>query len=327
MDKKTVADSVLKESEEIEEFDNQPVEDFDENTDDFFFFEGDEVDDMIENMHYEEHKKISSREFFEMDEIEESEIDELLELKEELESATVYGIDEIKNVLDSFVSALKFVNEFRDIVYSFNYLIKLLENVEDLNEKDEKVLILFEELLNDIKNWINVMFVEKNTVDIHYFDASFLANIAQIETMLKKTHNITSSDKDSKFSKNYEKIAKLLEGAMREVVIPFINVLEKKFNIDKEKKINMILKFDTLLSAMILNEEAAEKIIKEIYGMHIKRSIDENEFTKYLRKFFVLYNVYLNKKLGFSEENRKKLIKFENKILKDLNKQINTIKE
>ena len=327
MDKKTVADSVLKESKETEELNNQPVEDLDENTDDFFFLEGDEVDDIIEDMHYEDHKKISSSKFFEMGGMEESEIDELLELKEELESATAYYIDEIKAVLYSFINALKFVTEFKDIVYSFNYLIRLLEDVDTWDERYEKVLILLEELLNDIKNWINVMFVERNTVDIHYFDASFLANIAQIETMLKKTHNITSSDKDSKSPKNYEKTAKLLEGAMREVVIPFVNVLEKKFNIDKEKKVNTILKFDTLLSAMILNEKAVEKIIKEIYDMHIKRSIDENEFTKYLRKIFVLYNVYLNKKLGFSEENRKKLIKFENKILKDLNKQINTIKE
>ena len=320
MDKKTITHSVLKESEEIEEFNNQPVEDFDENTDDFFFLEGDEVDDIIDDMHYEDHKKISSSEFFEMDEIEESEIDELLELKEELESATVYDIDEIKAVLYAFINALKFVAEFKDIVYSFNYLIKLLEDVDTWDERYEKVLVLLEELLNDIKNWINVMFVERNTVDIHYFDASFLANIAQIETMLQKAAKTPFSNNGNDFSKNFEKTVKLLESALKEVVIPFVNVLEKKFNLEKEKKINMILKFDTLLSAMILNEEAAEKIIKEIYDMHTERSIDENEFIKYLRKFFVLYNIYMNKKLGFSEENRRKLIKFENKVLKDLKK-------
>jgi len=318
MEKKTIQNPVLKEGEDTENQDNQIVENFDENEEDFFFFEGEEVDDVINEMHYEDDKKISSREFFEMNEIEESEIEELLELKEELENATVYGIEEIKNVLNLFVNALKFVNEFKDIVYSFNYLIKLLDNVENWNEKDEKALILLEELLNDIRNWINIMFVERNTVDIHYFDASFLANIAQIEIMLKKSHNITSSDKETSSYKNYEKTVKLLEGAMKEVVIPFVNMLEKKFNIEKEKKLNMILKFDTLLSAMILNEKAAEKIIKETYTKHVNFSIDEKEFTKYLRKFFVLYNVYLNKKLGFSEENKRTLLKFENKILKDL---------
>jgi hypothetical protein len=48
----------------------------------------------------------------------------------------------------------------------------------------------------DIQKWIETVFVKKDAVDIHYFDASFLANIAQLSIMLEQNVSNDSESED-----------------------------------------------------------------------------------------------------------------------------------
>ena len=69
--------------------------------------------------------------------------------------------------------------------YSLQQLLRIVDQALALNEEN-KVLIyaLLEQLVLDLRSWVNNLFVEQTAVDIHYLDAALLASIAQIEMML-----------------------------------------------------------------------------------------------------------------------------------------------
>ena len=111
---------------------------------------------------------------------------------------------------------------------------------------------------------------------------------------------------------------KLSEGILKEVVIPFVDLLAEKFNIEDEKKVHMKLQWDNLLVALLFNLNEAEDIIKKEFEHHLDFGVKKEEFAEYLKKFFALYNVFRKKYIGVDKENEKELIEFEKHILKDI---------
>ena len=84
----------------------------------------------------------------------------------------------------AFIRSLK---EFKILAKSFFFLYRFLKNIElEQLEREDKRANLIEMLailVEDLKDWINVLFVEQSAENIHYFDASFSANILQIENV------------------------------------------------------------------------------------------------------------------------------------------------
>ncbi|NPA55599.1 MAG: hypothetical protein GXO40_04465 [Epsilonproteobacteria bacterium] len=165
-----------------------------QSDDDFFMCESEEVDEMIDNMHYEEHKKISADEYFNYDEIMEDDVLHIVELAHECEiisyryhELNTEFVHHFSNVLRVLAHVLFHTHEFRDIGYAMQNFIKELDTLDiDTLEPTQKEFAwnIINQLNADIRSWIETIFIKKDAVDIHYFDASFLANLAQFDIML-----------------------------------------------------------------------------------------------------------------------------------------------
>ena len=91
---------------------------------------------------------------------------------------------EFKNILDSFIV-------FYTISCGFSALVEFLQNIkqEDLEDIKRKQLLvnMLLGLIDDLDNWINVIFNTKETDNINYLDASFLDICKEIETIFDNT--------------------------------------------------------------------------------------------------------------------------------------------
>lgn len=145
----------------------------------------------IERMHYKEEDKTSAKDFLEefevdrymLDELSESETDikDILFAQEELDDS---ALQSVSIILDKYVSILHETIEFDDIATSLESLSKLLKrlSVSMIDEsKREKLRFYIQGLIDDLGTWKKYIFIEPNTPDIHYLDASLLENCAVIE--------------------------------------------------------------------------------------------------------------------------------------------------
>ncbi|NPA55600.1 MAG: hypothetical protein GXO40_04470 [Epsilonproteobacteria bacterium] len=166
-----------------------------EAEDEFLMFEGEEVDEMINSMHYTDDKKISAKEYFEYNELMSDDIAHLREIAQECEELEFKYHELSPEFLEMFANIIRVLAhilfqtyEFTDIGYAMQTFIKELESL-DLEQLDatqrEFAWNVISQLNADIQTWIRSIFVEQSAVDIHYFDASFLANLAQFDIMLK----------------------------------------------------------------------------------------------------------------------------------------------
>lgn len=145
----------------------------------------------MERMHYKEEDKTSAKDFLEefevdrymLDELSESETDikDILFAQEELDDSALLSVS---IVLDKYVSILHDTIEFDDIATSLESLSKLLKrlSVSMIDEsKRDKLRFYIHGLIEDLGTWKKYIFIEPNTPDIHYLDASLLENCATIE--------------------------------------------------------------------------------------------------------------------------------------------------
>jgi integrase len=162
--------------------------------DEFFVFDGEEVDDFIEEMHYDDSEKIDAKTFFEFNEISEEEIADVLESCDELDYIMDNALDLDENVVSHFSNVLNYLarilhitQEFADVGYAFDSLAKELLSIDFQDFDEKKRAIAFEILKQmnlDIRKWVEEVFINKTAQDIHYFDASFFANISQFKLIL-----------------------------------------------------------------------------------------------------------------------------------------------
>jgi len=145
----------------------------------------------LESMHYKDEEKISAEEFlkdFEIDthmleDLKDNEIDlnDALFLQEELDDETLQAVSKI---LDKYVSIFHETIEFDDIATSLDGLSRLFKRLSiSMIDKNKLEMLRFyiQGLINDLSTWKRYIFIEPNTPDIHYLDASLLENCATIE--------------------------------------------------------------------------------------------------------------------------------------------------
>jgi len=149
---------------------------------DFFVFDNEEVDEVINTMHFD--KKISAKEFLDYEEIDSEELNELGELFREYENIKDFENDKyfeiVEHILKDFVRIFLMSVEFKNLAYSLEKLLNL--KINENNKKTYKIFL--DTVIEDLYKFYKNIFIEQSAIDIHYLDASLLSNIEQIQLMI-----------------------------------------------------------------------------------------------------------------------------------------------
>lgn len=160
--------------------------------------------DILSKTHF---NKIPASEYVEstaislMDKIENLEIIEesmestAIEFEKEASKDTLATITES---LDSYIEVIDQLMEFEHFAFALNTLNTFFKNLEvsTLDEKDHKKFsVLFMHLLDDIREWRNMIFIRQEANDIHYLDSSLLSSCLQIQSIFEKKE-VSQDDED-----------------------------------------------------------------------------------------------------------------------------------
>lgn len=194
-------------NEKLKEFLSLMMHDYEEKKSDediFFDITQEQRDEKVDSMHYSDEEKIDAQTFMAQDSIHEGEIDDLKELMLDLKDSIEDMHDFEKSFVDDFsmllVKISKFFRqsgEFKDLSYPMDNLYALLERLEldALSDAHKKLLFEFlKSIYSDLDNWMGEVLIDKRAKDIHYLDASLLANISQIEIMLQDSQEAEDED-------------------------------------------------------------------------------------------------------------------------------------
>lgn len=143
----------------------------------------------------------------EVDEYILQELQELEEIDTEINEALIdyeeqKSIDQLYFIagrLIKYSSTIAQLFEFEDLAFSIKSLADLLSEVESeklTDVKHRKINIFLTNFMMDIVAWRRTIFIEKNTHDIHYLDASLFSAILQLELVINEKEAITTSTED-----------------------------------------------------------------------------------------------------------------------------------
>ena len=177
-------------SENVALFESNEEEflDFDEE-DDFFEFDSEEVDDAINSMHLSEDKKVSASDFMQEEFIDEELVDDIKEIIEEiyqLDEENAEYLNQYMNIVSLFIRFFNSSMEFRELSLGLEKLVKLLRENYDYIKENKLLIEICKSILEDLVKFTDTVIINQNAIDIHYLDASLLANVAQLELLLNK---------------------------------------------------------------------------------------------------------------------------------------------
>ena len=170
---------------------------------DFFEIDREEVDVQIDKM--QKGKIVDAKTFMEQNDIDEAIILKLIRsMKRMKEVSKKYSelTDEYVEELfhnDEFIRVFQFSIEFRDIAYTLELLkLKLLSLDLKKLSKQQRVILktMMDGILSDLDDWIHQVLIDQTAKDIHYLDASLLANIAQMDVMLNSLEKNKEEEED-----------------------------------------------------------------------------------------------------------------------------------
>lgn len=173
----------------------------------FLVFDNNTVDKAIHRMHYKDEAKTSAQSFFEQGIVDWDTWNDLISYSNELEeevlryqTLTVEYLNETANLIGIFANALELSGEFRDIGYALRGLCltldELVKTFDTLEKFAKMIKIIIDSIIDDLVNWANQVLIRKSAVDIHYMDASLLANIAQLELSVKSFQKESTDDEE-----------------------------------------------------------------------------------------------------------------------------------
>jgi len=155
----------------------------------FFELDSEEIDDNINNMHLIGEKKISAFCFMQEDFIDEELTEDLKEIIEEIHHLDQENPNYLNKCIDIISLFIRFFNasiEFKELAYGLEKLISILCDNEDLIKKNKFMIKICQSILEDLVKFAENVIIEQNAIDVHYLDASLLANVAQLELILNK---------------------------------------------------------------------------------------------------------------------------------------------
>lgn len=160
----------------------------------FAFFDSEQVDEAISEMHTSTSGKapVSAADYMASGELLPEQVDVIMDEFRELEDLFHRYVRFEPAFVQAFQQHLKYLAdslfgtiEFEQMGYSLQQLIRILDEAGTLDESHQAlVFTLLEQLVLDLLEWARKLFVEQDAIDIHYLDAALLASIAQIEMML-----------------------------------------------------------------------------------------------------------------------------------------------
>ena len=162
--------------------------DFDEE-DEFFEFNSERVDDYINNMHFMGDRKFSACDFMQEEFIDEELVEDVKEIVEEvhnLDEENLNYLDKYINIISLFIRFFNGSIEFKELAYGLKKLIDLLCNNENLIKENKIIIKICTSILEDLVKFTETVIINQNAIDIHYLDASLLANVTQLELILNK---------------------------------------------------------------------------------------------------------------------------------------------
>jgi len=159
--------------------------------------------------------KISALEF--MSSLDDTIVDKLENLSEELDSliGILYDIDAantqdalvlmstVNSIIEEIYILVDSIGAFAVTARAFETLNRFLASlsVVELSDLDKKSMLvaMLLAIINDLEKWINVIFVNQTTEDIHYLDASFSSNILEVENLFLDDSDDDDDDDDLEF--------------------------------------------------------------------------------------------------------------------------------
>jgi len=171
-------------------------EEQDVKDDDFFYFDNDLGDESIKDMHYED--KDNASEYMQSKDIDKDLILDVKDALDLLQDAVAFHttldeeyIDIFKEAVKKFIYIFELSGEFRDMAKALNSLFEQLNYLESKEfDSTDDIKIILKEMLDgiffDLQKWANEVLNDQSAIDIHYLDASLMANIAQMDIMLQQ---------------------------------------------------------------------------------------------------------------------------------------------
>jgi hypothetical protein len=160
----------------------------------------------INAQHYSDDAKISATKFLEDFMVDQALLDELKENEQDMnnllfeeETLSQNLIEHAAIILERFAHILDQTIEFIDLSASLESLSAVFNNVSlDTLETSKKETIRFyiQGLINDLEKWKTYIFIEPNTPDIHYLDASLLENCSEIEKFILSENSSDDETED-----------------------------------------------------------------------------------------------------------------------------------
>jgi len=173
----------------------------------------DEVKERKEDIRFSQKDKISAVEFMSslddtiMDKVEylNDELNSLIEILYDIDNSDAKGalafMPSVNIVIQDIYVLVHSIRTFQITARAFGTLNSFLGNltIEELGDVDKKKMLIsmLLAIINDLEKWIDVVFVNQTTEDIHYLDASFASNILEIENIFSE--NVESDDDDLEF--------------------------------------------------------------------------------------------------------------------------------
>ena len=182
------------------------------SSENFLVFDNNERDETIHRMHYKNEDKISALRFIEEHYIDnETRSDLVMYAKELEEESAVYSelspdyLAETSKLITIFANGLELSGEFRDIAYALRGLCKTLNELEQTHHlfgtSSRIIKRIIDSIIDDLVNWTSEVLIDLTAVDVHYVDASLLANIAQLSLTVK---NMLKSEEETSLEDELE---------------------------------------------------------------------------------------------------------------------------
>ncbi len=156
--------------------------------------------------------KTSAREYLlELDEETLQQIQELDELNEELSELLTQmrckeiemgpGLEQFSHRILMFVKAISILFEFSDLIKALNGLVSVIDRFAQSGDEQlqENGVILLEAVSKDLRYWVDSIFINRDSLDIHYLDSSLFSSCLQLEMMVDPSRENDDDEDDIDF--------------------------------------------------------------------------------------------------------------------------------
>ena len=115
------------------------------------------------------------------------------------EDANIEGMKEMAKQLEHYAHEISLLFEFSDLSYAIHSLSALFNSVDESKLTDKnirKLILILDGIKDDLANWRKVIFIEQDSLDIHYLDSSLFSACLQIELVLSDDVKEMESEED-----------------------------------------------------------------------------------------------------------------------------------